>query len=813
MFSCSMDQRRRSIRRSLLTVTRAALLASCAFSSGYAQTTGGGALPPGLMRQGNVIMMAPIPDGDEAGAIPSGGGERRLGLVHVLGAADHDVYEHAFEAADRGDWIAARGLADQGHDPIARLIIQWRYLLDKNSGASFGEISEFLKTYPDWPNRETMFARAERAIDPNMEPHAVLAWFGDRAPVSDIGKIRLGEALIATGAAARGQELIRAGWIDGSFEPDQEFQIIQRHGAILTPDVDRARLERLISRNNISDARRELSRVETGDQKIAETRLTLRTSPTSGQRMLDELPDTAKDDPGIIFDRTRLLRQQLSVDAIPQLLVKAPTRELAEVSPTRWWSELNLDARTALQTSSYASAYAIAAHTGLTADDGTNYSEAQFMAGWIALRFLKDPQSALVHFKNLADAVTRPISRARAHYWEGRSYEAAGDLAAAWQQYKLAAEAPEVFYGQLALAHISLQPELHVHDQQIDATALQPAFEHEALTRAVRVLADLGEENFLRDFAVQDVSIYDDPRHIKLLAEDLVRMGFKEVAVRVAKTASYNNVELPAYSHPIIAIPAYVGPGMAPESALVLGIVRQETEFDPDAVSSAGARGIIQVMPNSVRHFASVGGLPYRPNDLTTDPTYDLQVGMTELAGELSDWGGSYVLAIAAYNAGPNNVRRWITQYGDPRDSRVDPIDWIEEIPFSETRNYVQRVLENTEVYRNRLAGHDLKLQILSDIYRPDAVQSKPLLYTPPPPPPQGQGTMAAPAIPVPVPKPDDAPADPGRAAAPSTGGTQSTASATPIAAPISAQSTASESPVQTPTPATDLLPKPKPER
>jgi len=782
MFLYSMDQRSRIIRRSLPTLLRAALLASCACAAVNAQTPSNGALPTGLVRQGNVIMMAPIPDSDEAGSVRSTSGERRVGLVHILSAGDHDLYERAFEAADHGDWIAARGLADQGHDPIAQLIVQWRYLLDKNSGASFGEISDFLKTYPDWPNRDTLFARAERAMDPDMEPHAVLAWFADRAPVSDIGKIRLGEALTATGSAARGQELIREGWIDGSFESDQEFAIIQRHGTILTPDVDRARLQRLISQDDIGGARREFSRVESGDQKIAETRLTLRTSPTTGQQMLEQLPETAKDDPGIIFDRTRLLRQQMSVDEIPKLLVKAPTRELAEVGPTRWWNELNLDARTALQTSNYASAYAIATHTGLTAGDGTNYSEAQFMAGWIALRFLNDPQSALAHFKNLADGVSRPISRARAHYWEGRSYEAAGDLAAAWQQYKIAAESPEVFYGQLALAHIAVQPELHMRDQAIDATPIEPAFEHEALTRAVRVLADLGQESFLRDFAVQDVAVYDDPRHIKLLAEDLARMGFKEVALRVAKTASYDNVALPAYSHPVIPVPAYVGPGIAPESALVLGIIRQETEFDPDAVSSAGARGIIQVMPNSVRHLASVGGLPYRPNDLTQDPTYDMQIGMTELAGELSDWGGSYVLAIAAYNAGPNNVRRWIAQNGDPRDARVDPIDWIEEIPFSETRNYVQRVLENTEVYRNRLAGHDQKLQILADLYRPDAVQSKPLLYMPPPPNP---GASAVPA-------------NAGQASAPPAGEIQSTANAATVTPP---------------TETSDLLPKPKPQR
>jgi len=714
---------------------RTALLATAALGIGVAAAqTPSEQLPSGLTRQGDVVMMAPIADQGDAGAGPVVSGERRTGLVHTLSAGEHELYARAFDAADRGDWTAARNLAAQGHDPIAMRLIEWRYLLDRNSGASFGQISDFLNSYPDWPNRDTLYARAERAIDPKMDPHAVIAWFGDRTPVSNIGKVRLGEALIASGSAVRGRELIRAGWIDGSFEPDQEFTIIQRDGAYITPDADRERLTRLLARNDLSAARREMSRVPEDAQRIGEARLALRTSPTSGERMIAELPESYRDDPGVAFDRAKLLRQQMNVDEIPKLLVRSPTREMAQISPSRWWNELNQDARQALQTASYTSAYQIAARSGLT--------------GWLALRFLKDPQTALSHFRNVATAVSRPISRARAHYWEGRAYEALGDDAHAWQQYRMAADMPEAFYGQLALARIDPSPELHVRTPIIDPTPVREDYEHEALTRAIHILADLGQESLLRNFAVHDVDVYGDAKHIKLLAEDLTRMGFREVAVRVAKEASYNGVWLPTYSHPVIAVPSYSGPGAPPETALVLGIIRQETEFDPDSVSSAGARGIIQVMPGSVRHLANVAGLPYRPNDLTRDPAYDMKIGMTELANQLSDWGGSYVLTIAAYNAGPTNVRRWIAQFGDPRDARVDPVDWIEQIPFSETRNYVMRVLENTEVYRNRLAGHDQKLQILADLYRPDAPQTKVLTL-----PVQAAATPDQ-SVPAPMPKP-----------------------------------------------------------
>ena len=774
----------------LVRALRIALLASVTLGIGVAaaQTPGSSnPLPAGVVRQGNVVTMAPIGDsGDVTAPLPSSGGERREGLVHLLSPADHELYVRAFEAANRGDWIAARGFADQGHDPIARLIIQWRYLLDRNSGASFAEISSFLKNYSDWPNSDTLYARAEHAIDPTMEPHAIIAWFGDRAPVSNMGKIRLGEALVATGSVARGNDLIRQGWINGSFDPNQEFAIIQRDGAILTPDVDRQRLAHLIGNNDAASVRREMSRASSETQRVATAAMEFRISPTAGERMVADLPQPSQNDPILLLDRTHLLRQ--NVHEIPELLVSSPTREMAKISPTRWWDELNLDARTALQSNDYKSAYGIAAHTGLTSDTGTNYSEAEFLAGWIALRFLKDPQTALIHFKNISQSVSRPISRARSFYWTGRAYEAMGDNASAWQQYKQASQLPQFFYGQLALARIAADPQLNLKNEIVDGSPLRNDYEHEALTRAVRVLADLGEDNFLRDFAVHDVDVYTDPRHIKLLAEDLTRMGFKDVAVRVAKEASYQNVWLLNYSHPVISIPAYSGPGTAPESALVLGVIRQETEFNPASVSYAGARGIIQVMPSSVRHLSRLAGLPYRPNDMTRDQDYALKIGMTELAQDLSEWSGSYVLAAAAYNAGPGNVRRWISEFGDPRDARVDPVDWIEQIPFEQTRNYVQRVLENTEVYRNRLAGHDQKLQILADLYRPDAPQTKVLPYAP-----QEQGSYGG--VPVPMPRPTDG--------AVTTGTVTGSQAVIPASAPPTPDMSAGEAPT----------PKPRPER
>jgi soluble lytic murein transglycosylase len=696
-------------------------------------------LPSGLQRNGNVIMMQPISDSDEVTGPTNT--EHRTGNVHVLSAADHEVYSRAFAAADHNDWSSARALADQGHDPTAHKLIQWRYLLDKNSGASFAEIDAFLKSNPDWPLRDVLQERAEAAIGPDQSPQAIVAWFGDRAPLTAIGQIRLGEADVAVGKVADGRDLIRGGWIAGNFPPDKELPIVQKDGAYLSPDVDRARLDALLWHDDITAAKRELARVDDQTARVGRTRIALRQGRDAAARMLDDLPPSLAADPGLLFDRARAARRAGDNAQAYALLARIPGRAVAQANASKWWAELNLDARQALQDGNPRAAYSLVSATGLSS--GEEFAEAEFMAGWIALRFLNQPRMALTHFEKLEAGVSRPISKARAHYWQGRAYEAMGETAEAYRQYQRAAQTPETFYGQISLARIEATPVLHVTDTPV-ATGSPAAFEKEDLTRAMMVLADLGEENLLRVFALADMQLYPAPSHTKLLAQELTDWGFREIAVRVAKTAGYDGLYLLTYTHPLISVPAYSGPGTGPEQALVLGLIRQETEFDPDAVSSADARGIMQLIPSAARRSASQASLPYRWDNID-DPTYNMQLGMTELAGDLNQWDGSYILAAAAYNAGPGNVGKWIAQNGDPRSPMVDPIDWIEKIPFTETRNYVQRVLENTEIYRNRLAGRDQPLRIVADIYRPASPAMKPLDYTP---------QAADPPAPVPAPKP-----------------------------------------------------------
>jgi soluble lytic murein transglycosylase len=711
-----------------MTFRRAVLLLtgiSAAALAAVAQTP----LPSGLTQKGGVIMMQPIQDGttDTGFTIDR---ERHPSAMRVLSAADHDLYGRAFDAADRGDWSAARSLAAQGHDGTATRLVTWRYVLDKNSGASFGEIDGYLKNNSDWPLHDTIQARAEAAMDPTMAPAAVIAWFGGRDPQTGLGMVRLGDAMIATGRQSDGRALVQHGWIVGNFRPDQELAVVQKDGGFLTPDIDRARLASLISRDDATAAERELSRVTDDVQALGRARLALRTSRANGERLAAALPASVANDPDLTFDRARAARRAGDNGTAALLLQRAAVKSFIPAHPTRWWNDANLVVRAEVAAGDYRSAYGVVSDTGLTS--GPEFAESEFMAGWIALRFLHNPTRALEHFRRLETGVSRPISLARARYWKGRSYEAARDPQKAIAQYQLAAQAPESFYGQLALARLDGTPVLHVNDTQVDGASARAAFEADDLARAIRVLGDIGQVNILRIFALREQELHPDAARVKALVQVLTEMGFRAVAVRVAKAASYGGLTMLAYTHPVIPLPAYPGPGAAPDPAYVLGLIRQETEFDADAVSNAGARGMMQMMPASAQLAASRSGLPYRPNDLLADPNYNIQLGMVEYSGNLANWGGSLVLSIAAYNAGPGNVKRWLAANGDPRSPATDPVDWIEEIPFNETRNYVQRVLENAQIYRNRLAGRDTPLKIMADLYAPLPPAAKPVSPYPP---------------------------------------------------------------------------------
>ena len=700
---------------------RTALVATAALSFGVL-THADESLPPGLTRSGSVVMMQPIGDNDRSKSVNY---EHRPGAIRVLSASDRDLFTRAFDAAYRNDWSSALTLAAQGRDPIGRKLIEWRRLLDKNSGASFSDIDSFLKANPDWPLRETLLSRAEAAIGPPLTAPGIVAWFGSRTPASALGKVKLGEALIATGQMDQGRALIREAWRAGTFEISDELSILPRDAPYLGPDDHRARVDNLLWKDEIDDAKRELPRLDAATARIATARIALK---MDAERGLRDLEPSAASDTGVAFDKARAQRRVGRNQDAEMTLLRITSREPALSHSQTWWSEYNAEARQALQDKDYHVAYALASGTGLTS--GEEYSEAEFLSGWIALDFLNQPTVAITHFQHLNASAGRPISRARAHYWLGRAFEAEHDSTNAAREYAVAAQLPHTFYGQLAQLRVDPHPLLALRDTSVEPYPVSD-FEKEDLTQAMKILADLGEETSLRAFALRDLETYPTPSHAKLLADRLKAWGFREIGLRIAKEESYSGTMMFEYTYPVIELPAYRGPSPAPEPALVLGLIRQETEFDPSAVSGPGARGLMQLMPEAAEKAAQKAGLAYRPFDLLADPAYNIELGMSELSDEIAYWGGSYVLAAASYNAGKHNVEKWIAAFGDPRRPGADPIDWIEQIPFTETRNYVQRVLENTQVYRSRLSGNAEPLRLSADLYRPNPPVAQAVLSVP----------------------------------------------------------------------------------
>ena len=672
-------------------------------------------LPAGLTRSGDVVMMQPIADAIGA----TGSSTTRPSRLKFLTPPEHDIFSRAFAAAVRGDWVAARSLAAQGQNSTAKRLLEWRYALDRNSGATFAEIDAVIKDTDAkgasaWPLTGTLQARAEAVLPADMAPSAIVAWFAGKTPNSAIGKIRLGEALVATGDKARGAALIRSGWIEGSFDTSAELDIAQKNGAHLTPEADRARLNNLIWAGQTSAARRLVARVDARTADIANARIALAGGIPKDQAVLGKVADSS--DPSLLFDWSRALRRANRNREANAMLLRVPAAPLVKERAARWWNESAIQARDALTGGNPRTALDLVRHAGFAS--GVQFAEQEFLAGFIALRFLKQPAAALEHFRKLEAGVARPISKSRALYWQGRSLEAQGDTAAALDRYRAAAAYPDTFYGQVALARTDAKPMLRLTDTILEA-APPSEVESSPLMGEIKVLAALGQAASLRSFVERHVETHSAPRQVKRLMMMLNDWGYPEISVRLAKSLGYDGVPMPQFSYPVITLPAYVGPGSAPDPALIHGLIRQETEFDAYAISSAGARGLMQMMPASAKVAAKQANLPYRPDALIGDTVYNMQLGMTEYRVHLDRYGGSLILAAASYNAGPGNARKWVAANGDPRTPGVDPIDWIEMIPFGETRNYVQRVLENAQVYRARLAGKETPLRILPDLYAP----------------------------------------------------------------------------------------------
>ncbi|WP_073954527.1 lytic transglycosylase domain-containing protein [Thalassospira sp. TSL5-1] len=609
------------------------------------------------------------------------------------------------DALENGDTKNVADLLPSFDDPLLQKAVEWMWLISPNSNRSFAEITSFIDANPNWPSQALLRQRAEEAMTDAVPDFEILAWFKRSAPVTADGATRQISALLSVGEKDAAITLIRHSWINEDFGTGQEKRFIDRYGKYIDEVTHEARLDRLLWEGRTHPASRMMKYVNADYKKLAEARLALRERKSDIDAILKSVPQKYRNNPGLMYEQVRWRRiNDDDKDARDLLLHKANDLAYISIRPEYWWTEKAILARRALQEGYITDAYRLVANHGQT--EPADIAGAEWLAGWIALEFLGDSQIALQHFQNLYDVVQYPISQSRGAYWAGRACKAMGDRERANKWFHLAADHAHTFYGQLA--NDELGGAVHYQVEQAHPTPEQrKRFENNELTKVSRELGDMGLGNIIRPFIMALVDQADSPEMLAMATGLASEYGRTDLAVIAAKRGIRSGGGYLDAAYPVYDL---VPGGQEPDPGLVHAIMRQESLFNPGAVSYAGARGLMQLMPATAKRMASHLNMPYSVNRLTEDPGFNIQLGRHYLSKLLDRWNGAEILTIASYNAGPSRVKEWIEEYGDPRDPEVDPIDWIEMIPYKETRNYVQRVMEGTYVYRRRFARDEIAM-------------------------------------------------------------------------------------------------------
>ncbi len=618
----------------------------------------------------------------------------------ALSPKDRAVVGEAFAAADGGDWQRAFRLVEPVADPLPALTLRWLRMFDAHEPNDFTTVAHFLLSHPDWPWPEELQIVAEGTITDPADHELIRRFFQDRPPLTTRGTIRYAEALFRIDQDEPAKVLIRRAWVEGDFSPGEEEKFYRKYRQLLTTEDHVARLDNLLWDHRRRSANRMLGRVPAGHRELALARLALQRHQSGVDRALEAVPAALRADPGLAFDRLSWRRQQRRHDAVIASLLHPPS-ELAR--PARWWFERELQIRRALRDRNFDLAYQLASLHGQR--DGEEFIAAEWLAGWLALRFERQPNTALRHFEHLYAGAAAPVDQARAAYWAGRSAAALGQPALAGEWYQHAARYYVTYYGQLAADELGRAYRPAPPPPPADA-GQRASFENKELVRVARMLIEVGALDRLAPFLIRLADLASSPAEVGLIGGLAAAGGRPDLVAQVGRFAAYYGQVNDAAAFPVPDLERLIRPPAGePEAALLLGIARQESVFNPWGSSREGAQGVLQLMPRTAYLMAQSLGLHYNRGLLSGNPDYNIRLGSHYVKTLLGRYDGEAALAVAAYNAGPRRVDEWLRLHGDPRrGERYDLIDWIELIPFDETRNYVQRVLEGRNMYRRRLA-------------------------------------------------------------------------------------------------------------
>ena len=629
----------------------------------------------------------------------------------ILANQDLNALSAALSAANRGIDGPLKQIVSTSSDSAMRKIALWVLADGLSDRLSFSELDQSRLALDGWPRASRRQSAAEKRLETSaLTPLQTVEWFKGQPPQTAQGAMALTAALRRLDKTAAAQALIGRVWRDAFFDTATQTTMLMRFGDILTPQ-DHAKRAEMLSLGNNAAAIQALLPLLTDDQRqLAQARLAIRAGANLDQTLLRLTPQLAAD-PSLAYEKVQYLRKTGRDSETLALGSALPQVPAYEEAATKVWLERRLIFNLALKAGNHKAAYQAVTNHGFS--PGVNYVEAEFFAGWLALAKLNNPALADQHFARIQATSASPITQSRAFYWRGRAADAMQDPIAAATFYGDGAKYITTFYGQLSaekagLIHIDLPRE------SPPSAADQARFENRDMVKAIRMLHQIGRSDLVRTFILALDDTLPNAEECALLVDLARSLGDQDLSMRVVRGAAQRGFILAERGYPVRDAPLAAE---APEPAAVLGITRQESGFDPRVRSGVGAQGMMQVMPATARSTAKRIGVAYEPGRMN-DPDYNMRLGSAYLGQMINGFGGSYVLAAAAYNAGPGRPAAWVGFCGDPRSSNTDPLDFIECIPFAETRNYVMRVMENVQVYRARLNGGSAPLTLSKDLRR-----------------------------------------------------------------------------------------------
>ncbi|MGH1375750.1 MAG: lytic transglycosylase domain-containing protein [Alphaproteobacteria bacterium] len=609
----------------------------------------------------------------------------------------------AIQDIEKERWSAGKQKIAQSKDPLASKIYHWLLLTNVKksdwTNQLFIRLSHFIRQNAEWPGISKMVVRAEGVMPEGLSNAEVITWYDDFAPQTPYGMQRYMDAMIIEGHKREAREFFASWWGNIVTSRDQQKRIYKKYRAYVTPQAHKKRLDTLLHKKNYDNARAIASLLGKGYPKLVEARIALAKNNGSGVgKLIDNVPKHLQNDSGLLYQRLRWRRKRDLNKGALEILAQVPSPEKV-YNKKEWWTERHIMIRRLLEQKRHKEAYFLASKH--IQEEGFSYAQAQWLAGWMALRFMKRPTEAYERFTVLYHKVKTPVSKARASYWAGRAAQALGqhDMAQSW--YKKAAEFQTVFYGQLAGAALSMQNKLPKGKLPKVSKSEVHAYQKNELVQASFLFKSAGMRDVSENFMFAFLSKDGTPKAYRFAAEITAKGGDFYGAIKIAKKAASQGMFLTKQSYPTIT--KQLRHIDIVEWALVHAIIRQESMFDYKATSHAGAKGLMQLMPATAREVSKKVGVGYKYSWLTSKPRYNMLLGSSYIASLIDRYDGNYAMAIAAYNAGPGRVDSWVKKYGDPRKNQISLIDWIELIPIYETRNYVQRVLEGVYIYRLRL--------------------------------------------------------------------------------------------------------------